>query len=683
MPRPTFLLLLLSFCAPALAQGLPDAEHARRAGPLDNGKMWLFEAPPLDYLEATYGFRPDEAWLERARLAALRLPNCSAAFVSADGLVATNHHCARGSIAAVTRDGENLLEDGFFAASLAEERRVPDLFVDQLVAIEDVTERVDGALARAQTDAERVAAREEVHARIARELAEAAGPGHHVQVVALYHGGRTSAYTFRRYTDVRLVAAPEHRVGYFGGDADNYTFPRYALDFAFYRVYGDDGRPLDSSAHFFRWSERGVAEGDLVFVIGNPGSTDRGDTVAQLAFRRDVTVPLFLEYLASRLAVVEALLAETPDDDLRNLRFSLSNSLKAFSGRRDALANATILARRADFEATFRAALEADPALRTAYGDAFDAMAALQEEKRELAAEARVFQPMTNPRFNSATLLRGIYAAQALAEESAGGDAVRARRALEAVADQPEALDRGFLAAQLLAFARHTPDLAEALLGGRAPEEVAAEVVAAARAGDAAPALALGRVVAPRLAAFQSAWAGLAAREQELARRLGRARFAVFGTAIPPDATFSLRFSDGVVLGYPYNGTVAPPLTTFWGMYDLHHAFGEGSAWELPPRWLPPPPGLDLSTPVNFVSTADTIGGNSGSPAVTPDLEVVGLNFDRNVEGLSRDYIYLEDLGRNVMVDARAVTAALEHVYGAEGLVRELRTGRAVPVAAR
>lgn len=668
-----------------------------RAGPLDNGKMWLFEEPPLDYLEATYGFRPDEAWLERARLAALRLPGCSASFVSRDGLVATNHHCVRGAIVGVGRPGERLLDEGFFAYDLEEERRAEGLYVDQLVAIDDVTERIEAALAGAETDAERAAARQEAIAALEAEMTGARGgpeAGFRVQVVSLYNGGRYSAYTFRRYDDLRLVAAPELQLGYFGGDSDNFTFPRYALDFAFLRVYGPDGRPLDSSAFHFSWTEAGVEAGDLVFVIGNPGSTNRGDTVEQLRWRRDVQLPAVLEMLESRIAALEAYLEEHPEDDAsRNQVFGLLNSQKAYRGRQEALRDTVLMARRADAERAFREALEADPALLDAYGGLIDEMAEVQRQKRELAAEYGAFTGMTGS-FGSAVLRRALLAEVILRQRAAGLPAEASapvEEALREVADLPPALERRYLAAQLAAVERFMePALAEALLQGRSPEAAAEALLAATALADSArtaealaagalaeddPAVAAAGLLGPRYADFQSAFSGLSAREGEIARRLGRARFDVYGTAVPPDATFSPRFTDGVVRGYDYNGTVAPPYTTMFGLYERTYAFGPGTEWELPARWLPAPDALDLATPLNFVSTSDTIGGNSGSPAVTPGLELVGLNFDRTVEGLGRDYIYFAERGRNVMVDARAVTETLTSVYGLERIVEELRTG--------
>ncbi|MEP0548002.1 MAG: S46 family peptidase [Rhodothermales bacterium] len=691
------LCALLVFAAPS---AFAQEADVMRAGPLDNGKMWLFENPPVEYLADTYDFRPDAAWFERARLAALRLPGCSASFVSSDGLIATNHHCVRGSIVDVSQPDERLADEGFFARSMEEERAVPGLYVDQLVAITDVTNRIEAAVAEAETDAERAEARRAEVEAVEAEMA-AGEEGMTVQVVSLYNGGKYSAYTFRRYDDLRLVAAPETALGFFGGDADNFTYPRYALDFAFLRAYDDAGRPLDTSAFYFPWSTEGTEPGDLIFVIGNPGSTDRGDTFAQLEWRRDVQIPSLLEYLGGRIDALDVYLAANPDDAaVRNQRFGLSNAFKAYTGRQDALANEIITSRRRDSERQFRAAIDADPALRAEYGDLFGRMTDLQRAKRELAPAYGAFAGITNARYGSAPLLRGYLVAQLLGAQQAGADDAAAglRGTIASIEDKPSDIDERYLAAQLRQFERFLePALVNPVLRGRTPAEAAADIVAesalataegtqqalaAGTLGPDDPAVALALAVASRYADYQSASAALDEQEGEVARRLGQARFAVYGTAVPPDATFSPRFTDGVVRPYEYNGTVAPPYTTLFGLYDRNASFGQDSEWALPDTWLPAPPDLDRSTPLNFVSTSDTIGGNSGSPAVDRDLRLVGLNFDRTIEGLSRDYIYFADRGRNVMVDARAVIESLDTVYDLDRIVQELRTGEAVATEA-
>ena len=676
-----------------------------RAGPLDNGKMWLFEEPPTDYLAETYDFHPDAAWFERARLSALKLSGCSAAFVSASGLIATNHHCVRSLAASLSKPGERLLDEGFFARSLDEERRAPGLWVDQLVEVEDVTARVQAAVADAQTDAERADARRTVIEAIQSERTATESEGDaafHTEVVSLYQGGRYSAYTYRRYDDLRLVAAPELQLGYFGGDADNYSYPRYALDFAFLRAYDADGEPLDTSDFYFPWSTDGVEAGDLVFVIGTPGGTFRGETVAQLEWRRDVEVPSRLQHVRGRMAALRAYLDEHPDDDAYRAQFlSLSNTEKRYAGRQDALDNAVIMSRRRDFEAGFQQALDADAALQTEYGDLIQKMADIQREKRDLASLHGALERLGERKYIAPTLLRGIYAAQLLGAQQAGTNPelqTQLEAGLRDVGDRPGAINRGYLAAQLEELQQHLdPALVDPFLAGRTPEAAAdalingsvlqtkastAEALASGTLGADDPVVRLALAILPRYADYQSAAAGLGEQEREVAAGLGAARFAVYGTTVPPDGSLSLRISDGVVQGYAYNGTVAPPYTSFYGLYDRNAAFGQDSEWKLPKRWLPAPPDLDLATPLDFVSTADAVGGSSGSPTVDRDLRLVGINFDRTVEGLSRDFIYFADRGRNIMVDARAVVEALDTVYDLDRIVWELKTGEAVATEA-
>jgi len=355
-----------------------------RAGRYDAGKMWTFEYAPDRYFSDTYGFRADSAWFTRARLAALRLPGCSAAFVSPHGLVVTNHHCTRGGISAVSKPGETLLDSGFVARSLVEERRLPGVFVDQLLQVRDVTDEILPQVDRAGSDTARARVRRDAGLAVGNRLkAQAARPGDSVwvQIVALYNGGRYSGYVFRRFTDVRLVAAPELQLGFFGGDPDNFTYPRYALDFSVLRVYGADGRPYQT-ANWFTWGKDGVRPGDAVFVIGNPGSTSRLKAMSQLEYERAVSVPAQVGFLASRLAAMRAYYQAhraTGDSlDLRNRMFGVSNSLKSSQGRYAALLDPAIMTRRRDAERVLAESLAARRELRDRYGKLLERMADVQ-----------------------------------------------------------------------------------------------------------------------------------------------------------------------------------------------------------------------------------------------------------------------------------------------------------------
>lgn len=692
-------LAMVLVAAPATAQVNLDTV---RAGRFDFGRMWTFEYSPAKYFTETYGFDANQAWFDRARMSALRIPGCSASFVSPDGLVVTNHHCIRSVVARLSQSGEELLDNGFYAKTLEEERRIPGYYADQLLSAEDVSAEMFAVIDKAATDSARASARQEaaraVQARIAQRY-----PGDsnvQVQVVALYNGGRYSAYTFRRYTDVRLVAAAELQLGFFGGDPDNFTYPRYALDFGFLRIYGADGKPLKTE-HYFGWSQKGVEENDVVFVIGNPGSTSRLLTRAQLEFRRDVMVPAQERVFDSRIKALWDFYREDPKTgnelDLRNAAFGLSNTWKQYVGQIDALNNEIIMARKLSAERQLLDSLNARPALKQRYGDVIERIAALQPRARELAWLYGAFSLWGNQQYESALFQRAIAADAMLAAQArnAPADTVNGlRQRLVAIADKPAGLERRLLLARLNDLAATLPadnpirraalgaGTAEAAADRLLKESVFASVAATRTAAEqnslqrTDPALAIVAAAAPVINELAGKQRQLALQESDLAAQLGRARFEVFGTNVPPDGTGSPRIADGVVKSYEYNGTLAPAYTTFYGVYDRYYAHGPDSDWNLPARWVPAPAALDLNTPLNFVSTADTYGGNSGSPAVTRNMELVGLNFDRNIEGLSRNFIFLPERGRNIMVDVRAIREALDDVYDADRIVKELLNHR-------
>jgi hypothetical protein len=671
------------------AQASPDTI---RAGRFDFGKMWTFEHAPAQYFTEEYGFAADSAWFARARMAALRIPGCSASFVSPNGLLATNHHCVRSRVAEVSRQGEALLDNGFLATSLEEERPIPGYYADQLIAALDVSDEVFAATDAAPPEGRDAARREALQRIEARLRADHADLGSqlHVQVIPLYQGGRYSAYVFRRFTDIRLVAAAELQLGFFGGDPDNFTYPRHALDFAFLRVYGMDGKPF-TTQDFFRWGSTGVREGDPVFLIGNPGPTNRLNTMAQLEYQRDVLVPAAVGYLDRRLRAMQAFYAANPAGgdaiDIRNRMFGLSNSFKAQAGRLAGLRNPEIMARKRDAERQLLAAIQADAKLAAECGDLLDRIAALQEAKRKSGALLAAMQRLNDRSAASGFEQRlRVVGAHLLDGTPASGVSV--------AAGQPPALEQALLAIRLqelqMSLGSDHP-LTRAALNGRTPDEAASALLAASVLGDSArlvaalaqgplPAtdagVALARAVETATREAAAATQPVLDQEQTLETELGRARYAVYGTTVAPDASSSPRITDGRVLPYEYNGTLAPVYTTFYGMYELNTAHGQDSEWALPPRWVRPPAGLDLATPLNFISTADSYGGNSGSPAFTRDLALVGLNFDRNIEGMPRAFIYLPEQGRNVMVDVRAIEAALDQVYDLDRIAQEVRTGR-------
>jgi hypothetical protein len=697
-----FAALLVVLAAPSGAQQTAAAEYPG----LETGKMWTFDVPPLDYWARRYDFRPDQAWLDRVRLASVRqvaAAGCSASFVSSDGLVMTNHHCARECIADAARPAEDLLANGFYATRREDERPCADWNIDQLLAISDVTDSVDAAVP-AGADPNRAAAARTARMRALERACAAQGPDLLCQVVTMYRGGQYKLYTFRRYTDVRLVFAPEGQMAFFGGDPDNFTYPRHDLDVSFYRVYRDD-EPLRPE-QYFRFSRTGAQAGDLVFVTGNPGSTGRLNTVAQLEFIRDYQYPYQLDVYARQIAAYKELSALSPERAaaLRNTIFSLENSQKAVRGYLAGLIDPALMAHKRRWETDFRARVQADPTLRRAYGDAWDEVARIDRELAALDGRRRFHAVGA---FGSRLLgYAGVIArwhAETAKPDSARlapfRDANRAglERQLYSATPVDTAVERRLLVAYLSALAARLPandPVRRAALGGRTPEAAAAALVqgatiltadqrralvmggAAAVAGSADPFLALARVIDPLERAVSRQVSDLLNRESRQSERIARALLAVFGSGVAPDATFSLRITDGEVRSYPYNGTIAQPFTTFHGLYDRWAGFGGHEPWHLPQRWIDRRGALDLTTPLNGISTNDIIGGNSGSPVINRDAEVVGLIFDGNIESLPPRWLYTEATNRSVWVDARGIVEALRKIYDAGALADELLGGR-------
>jgi hypothetical protein len=516
------------------------------------GRMWTFEAAPVGWFQQAYDWKPSQEWLDHARLSSLRFGRkskdapggfaffCSASFVSPHGLIMTNHHCARDAIAAVQGQAD-WLKDGFYAGAYEAEVALPGFQMTQLVRQEDVTEAVN-----------------------ARGLetvlgeADAKDPAHTHQVISLYQGGNYQLYTYKVFADLRLVCAPHGQSAHFGGDPDNFCFPRWGLDFTFVRAY-DGGKPVDSREHFFAWRTEGAKEGDLVFVTGNPGSTGRLMSMAQVQFLRDHGYPTRLGQVKADLDKLSAKAKESAEQErlLRAEILRLENTRKAIQGYLDGVSNPRILAIKQQAEADLRAAVAKNDELQKKYGDAWDQLAALQAER-----------------------------------VAALGDAAKTA-----------ALQKSELAQQ---------------------------------------------------------------------KRIGEACFAVYGTSIPPDATMSLRLSDGVVKGYAMNGTLAPYFTSLYGLFARHHEFGGVHPFELPQVWLDKEKELDLKTPFNFVATCDIIGGNSGSPMIDKERRIVGLIFDGNIESLGNRHVFDDEVARTVSVHPAIIIESLRKIYGAGRIADEL-----------
>jgi len=703
--RLLFLAAALTAVAPsAAAQPSAASLDTVRAGRFDGGRMFTLDEPPLDYLREQYSFTPDQSWFDRARLGSLRFATyCSASFVSEDGLILTNHHCARESVThASVQDGVDYNELGFYAGSMDEEKLIDELYVEQLVGIADITAEISAAGEGAADAGARQAAIQAAIQAAEQRLSTQAGEGNRVQVVTLYAGGQYKAYTYHRYDRIRLVFAPETAAGYFGGDPDNFTYPRYSLDFSLFRAVDENDRPLQVD-DFFPFEAAGTTPGELIFVIGNPGSTTRMQTVSQLEYRRDFTEPAFSELLAEGEAVYGDFVHANPDapetPELMDMWFSLGNSRKVYIGRVAGLRDPYVLARRRAAERDFLTALAARPELTSDYGDVVDAIAANRSAGASLGPAYGAFVGLVPGSPLTATVMgRAILAAQYLDADAEGRERLSGQ--MTGLPDQPAAIQQGLIAGRIARMQRYlgaNDPSVRAMLGGRSASAVAsaiagsqlataegtAELLAAGDAAIAAdPAVVATRAFMPALNQFQQASAATNADIAGLSTRLARARFELYGTSVPPDATFTLRISDGIVKSYPYNGTETPPYTTFYGMYDRYQSHcvhtgrtGTDCPWYLPQRWLDAEDEIDLSTPFNFVSTNDITGGNSGSPLLNRELEVVGIAFDGNIESLPGHYLFDDRLNRTVSVDVRAMLEVLESVYDMEWLADELRDG--------
>ncbi|MEO6595524.1 MAG: S46 family peptidase [Planctomycetota bacterium] len=542
LPALTAFLGVVAFAlAPATAQTRKEL-----------GRMWTFEAAPLGWFQQAYDWQPTQAWLDHARLSSLRLGKkdksnpdgytffCSASFVSPHGLVMTNHHCSREGIASVQGDND-WQRDGFYAGAYEAEVKLPGIVASQLVAQRDVTKEV----AASSIDAVLQAAKEQQP-----ELLH--------QVIPLYQGGNYQLYSSKMYDDLRLVCVPHGQSAHFGGDFDNFCYPRWGLDYSFLRAY-EGGEPAQTDTQCFQWKTAGANEGDLVFVTGNPGRTGRLQTYAQCEYLRDYRLPAIVEDTHKQLAALnaEAKTSAAAEKKLRAEILKQENSRKALQGYLDGLRTPRIMAIKQKAESELRAAVAKNEELQKNYGDAWDNVAALQKAK------------------------------------------------VAALGDKTKAAE-------------------------------------------------------------------LAKAEQVENKRIGEACFAVYGTSIPPDATMSLRISDGVVKGFEMNGTIAPYFTSLYGLFARHHEFGGVHPFDLPQAWLDKEKELDLQTPFNFVATCDIIGGNSGSPMIDKEQHVVGLIFDGNIEMLGNNFVFDDQVSRTVSVHPAIIIESLRKVYGAGKLADEL-----------
>ena len=657
--------------------------------------LWAFDHPPSAALQAKYGFMPQPAWLDALRLSAVRVGGASGSFVSADGLVLTNHHVALSCVQDLSTEDSDLVRNGFAAHTRADERVCPGAEVRRLESFEDVTGRMRSAI-KSKADAAVNAERNIAIAALENECKAATGL--RCEVVTLYRGAAYQLYRYRVWTDVRLVFAPETRVAFFGGDPDNFVYPRFDLDFALLRVY-DGGTPVHP-AHYLRWTGQGVSEGDLVFGAGHPYSTDRLVTVAQLKFDRDARYPLMIASARREQRVLQQFGARSAEatrraaDDL----LGAENWLKAMLGEHKALQDPALMAKRSDDEALLRksfrgAAGEVDPWARIE--------AATQNEARVLKESSAIGYGY-GTLFSIAGRIVEMTGERALPDGERlpdYRDSAIPRLLLRLSSDAPvyKDLEIARLAglwqeAVALLGAEHP--FVKTVLDGKSPLAAATALIEATRVdrveerrklidggatavnGSADPLIVLARAVYPlrrRLEKYKEIEIETPIRQA--ADELGQVRFKLFGTDAYPDATGTLRLSYGTVRGYDADGILMPWRTNFWGLFGRRDAFGGIPPFDLPAQWIERQRELELSTPLNFVSTLDIIGGNSGSPVVDRKGELVGLIFDGNLEGLGGRFVYTDAKARAIAVDARAIVEALVKVYGASSLAAELTGG--------
>jgi len=659
--------------------------------------MWTLDNPPLKELADKYNFHLTREWLDHLRLSSVRLNDGgSGSFVSSNGLLVMNHHVARGQLQKNSTPDHDYVRDGFYAATPDQEMKTPDLEVNVLVGMQDVTARVQGAAKGANGDADALKAREAEIATIEKESKDKTGL--RSDVVTLYDGGEYWLYQYKAYTDVRLVFAPEEQAAFFGGDPDNFTYPRYDFDMALYRVY-DNGKPLRTE-NYLKWSTKGAAPGELVFVSGHPGSTARQDTVAKLLLERDVIEPAGIQYLQRRIEAEQEFAKQDPEQArlVGTNVFLLQNSLKVYLGREEALSDKAILAKKRAEEKDLRDKVAADPGLQKEYGDAWDEVAHAvdlatpeMQKLRFRRTDSQLFSFALQivqyvvevkkpdgdrlPQYHEAGLDSLRYQLFSPAPIHLSVEKLYMKTALNLA---KEKLGAGDEYLQAIVQGGDIDKTVDALvdgtkLGDPAFRKSLIDGGEAAAAASTDPMIVAARRVDPVWrASYVKYRDNIASVFDAAGEKLGNARFAVYGKNAYPDATFTLRLTYGTVDGYPYNGTTAPPFTTFYGLYDRAASFSNQSPWDLTPKEAAARDKLDLATPMDFVCTCDVTGGNSGSPVVNRGGELVGLIFDGDIESLAGDFVYDGTKNRAVAVHSAGIIEGLRKIYGVGTLADEL-----------
>ncbi len=675
------LALLIAFCFVALPTSYADEG------------MWTFDNPPRKAWKEKYNFEPSQTWLDHIRLATVKVGSIgTGSFVAPDGLIMTNQHVGHDAVAKLSSAEQDFVKDGFYARTRGEELKCPDLDITVLTSFENVSERVQAAKSSAE--------RKAVMAGIEKESTEKTALKS--EVISFYNGGEYWLYRFKRFTDVRLVFAPEEQIAYFGGDYDNFTYPRYNLDITFFRVY-ENNQPAQVE-HYLQWSANGANEGDLVIVPGYPGSTARLLTLAQLKYSRDTGNVIQKQVSTAKLNAANQYAAQGAEQKRQaaSVTRTLENSLKRLRGQMDGLANPRNFKKKEDEESALRAAVNQKAELKKTYGNAWEQ---IEKAYKPYPAMAKRIAVSTLDAGRLGTLASQFvrYAEEARKPNDKRYPEFRDERLaavktnLTSAAPIYPALEEALLTAWLAEAAKTlgaNDPFIKATLGTAKPADVAKQLISTTKLADPSarkalfdggaeaitlsndPLLVLARKVEPIIRELR-AWKEekIDAADASQGERIAKARFAVYGKTIAPDANFNLRITYGTVAGYEEDTTLVPFKTTFYGLYDRAASFNEKPPYNLPARIRNGKAALDLTTPFNFVYTADTIGGCSGSPVINRNGELVGINFDSNIQKLPNRYLYIDEAegSRAVGVHSSGILEALQKWYSAESLVREIQ----------
>lgn len=673
-------------------------------GAMADEGMWTLDHLPVKQMQQRYGFTPTAQWISLVQHAALRLAEgCSGSFVSANGLVMTNHHCANACLSQLSKGGENYMAAGYTAMKQQDEPKCPDVELNQLEKITDVTAQVN-AVTNGKSGAERIKAERAVNSKLEEGCVAGDARTWRCDVVSLYHGGRYALYKYRRYQDVRLVFAPEQNIAFFGGDPDNFNFPRYDLDVTFFRAYVD-GKPA-KTPQFFKFNTKGPQAGEMAFVVGNPGSTQRQTPWLQLAAMRDNVLIPFYGYLSDLRGVLwqYSRTGTQQAKEAQDMLFGIENSLKVFKGWLATLTDENFIQRKQKDDAALRDWIAADPARHAKYGDPWAELAKAQQRGKELQdrysmiSGGRGFGVGTQLFADAMTLVRG-------AQQRAKPDAERlppyrnanlpaVEQSLEANVPVYPAYERTMMTwsmEKMRQILGADDAFVHEALGKQSPDELATALVEGTKLADPKvrkqlwdggeraiqastdPMIVFARKIEPVATKIRKEFEDeVQAPTTKADEAIAQARFAREGTSSYPDATFTLRLSYGKVIGWKEGDHEVPPFTHFAGLY--RRATG-ADPYKLPDSWLKAKDALDLSTPMDFVTDNDIIGGNSGSPVIDREGHAVGLIFDGNIHSIGGDYTYDASNNRAVAVDTAALIEAISKVYHLPRLADELTSG--------